>query len=119
MSKTYDVTLRIPVSKLATVIEVMDGEGELLSCNATVEDVKRKRKVSIVRHHANGTTGTEIAFELAKGGGEVTSQQVEKAFVEKGLAKVSAAPRLSELVNAGRLVLIRKGVYRIAPQKLK
>jgi hypothetical protein len=29
MSKIYEMLIRVPVTKLATIIEVLDGEGEL------------------------------------------------------------------------------------------
>lgn len=101
-------------AKLATIMSVLDGEAKLISVEQ-VED-KPRRKNLITRHRLNGTRAVDIALELAKGGSELPIEKVERALMDKGLSKNSAAPRLSELVANGQLVLIRKGVYKIAPK---
>ncbi len=118
--RTYDITLRVPTSKLATVIEVLDGEGELLSMQQTSEAAasssKRPRAKTTPMRRRNGTTGAEILMETAKGGHEVTSMQFAQAFAAKGYSLNSASPQISKAVAEGKLVMIRKGVFKIAPK---
>jgi hypothetical protein len=118
MSEKFNVHIQVlTAQKLATIMSVLDGEAKLVSVEQI--DEKAKRKVPLIRHRVNGERGIDIALETCKGGGETTTKDVEKIFVEKGLNKVSAAPRLSQLVSEGKLVQIRRGVYKIAPKSVK
>jgi len=115
MSEKFDVRIHVlTAAKLATIMPVLDGEAKLVSVEQ-IED-KTKRKARIVRRHVNGETGADIVMALAKGGHEITVEQVAKVFHEKGLSKSSAAPRLSECVQTKDLALVRKGVYKILPK---
>lgn len=116
MSKTYDVLVRVPATKLATIIETLDGEGELLSVNTTTP-ITPTHKRNVVSRKKLGITGLDLAVEVTKGGGDISREQIEAAFIAKGFKKNSVSPVLSKHLASGRLVEVRKGVYKIALKK--
>jgi hypothetical protein len=117
MSKTYDVWLRVAVSKLATIIEVLDGEGELLNVAATPDEVPPKAKRTITRRRlANGMRAIDLVLDLCKGGKDTEHSAIKSAFVAQGFAANSASPALSALKKSGAIVQVRPNVYKIAPR---
>ena len=117
MTKTYDVWLRVAVGKLATIIEVLDGEGELLNVAATAPEAPAKaRRAATRKRAANGVTGIDLALSLAKGGKDISLDEFKGGFVSAGFAANSASPVISKLKASGQLVLVRDGVYKIAPR---
>jgi hypothetical protein len=117
MSKTYDVWLRVPTLKLATIIEVIDGEGELLSVAATPDEAPIKPKRAIVRKRAaNGLRAVDLVLEVAKGGKDVSYDELKSEFISRGFAANSASPALSILKKSGAIVQVRPSVYKIAPK---
>ena len=116
MSKTYDVLVRVPASKLATIIETLDGEGELLSVTSTASTAPAKRKkhsVNAVRP-AKGITGASLLVECTKDGKDTSYEHIVAKFVANGFAGNSASPAISNAIKSGKLTQVRKGVYRLA-----
>lgn len=114
MSKTYDVLVRVPASKLATIIETLDGEGELLSVQASTAGTKRKKHTVSAVRPTNGTTGANLLLECAKDGKDTSYEHIVAKFVANGFAGNSASPAISNAIKAGKLTQVRKGIYRLA-----
>lgn len=124
MAEKFNVVICVTSSaKLATIMQVLDGEAKLIKVDQVEEEPAKRRKRAtrepLVRHNEPGTRAVDITLDLAKGGGELTTETVEKTLAAKGFSRNSAAPRLSELVKNGQLTMIRRGVYKITPTKSK
>ena len=124
MSKTYDVTVRVPAAKVAVVLQTLEGEGELISALPTEtekRDGRRKRGGAaggpVVRNRKTGVLGKDLVLQVAAGGAETKLDKFEKEFLGRGFAIGSVKARLSDMIKAGRLVEVRKNVYQIAPKK--
>ena len=111
-TKTYDVLVRVPASKLATIIETLDGEGELLSVQASAYGAKKPRNRPFVRLK-NGTTGANLLLECTKDGKDTSYEHIVAKFVAHGFARNSASPAIFNAIKAGKLTQVRKGVYKL------
>ena len=116
MSKTYDVTVRVPAAKVAVVLQTLEGEGELISALPTQEEERIRRPRVVVRNRKTGVLGKDLVLQVAAGGAETERAKFDAAFLEKGFAPGSVGARLNEAIRDGSLVEVRGGVYRIAPK---
>lgn len=121
----FDVRLIITGNqKLATIMQVLDGEAKLVKCepiqhaeptSVPPPKVVHRRRVSS-RTVIPGLTTDGLLLNVAAGGKEITKEQVQKAFVEKSYAITSAGSTISRAIQSGRLVEVRPNVYKIAPK---
>ena len=112
----YDLHIRIPLSKVATIIEVLQGEGTLLS----VIETKQKTKPRVARHKfngaADGTRGIDIitkAMTAAGKGGTIKLKDLERGFAEAGRNYHSVSPLISGLLARKKLTKIALGTYKV------
>lgn len=103
----YEMHLIVPAKLVGTIIELLDGEGILVSTAPYDEKksqapVAKKRKFKFAHGIKNkGVRGRELALEMV-GRGPVTEAQARNIFVAKGFAPTSAQAFLSELKCEGR-----------------
>lgn len=116
MSKLYDVTIRLPAHKLSVVIETLNGEGDLLSIEQVAEEKKRKRVVTHRVDTRGKTTGEQMIIGCLVGGRDVTKDELISVYKKNGLSAKSVSPAISRLIKNGRVVQVRKHVYKIAPK---
>src|SRR5215831_272240 len=89
MSQTYELRIRIPLEKVATIIEVLKGEGTLLSVN----EVHGKRHARRGTARFNGpVTGRQLATDFIKRHKTFTSSALVAAFVADKRNPKSASP---------------------------
>jgi hypothetical protein len=125
-TKTYDVIVRVPASKVTIVIQTLEGEGELISATPTPEEPRGGRRKNGAdggpvhrKNRKTGVLGRDLVLQVAAGGAETKLDKFEKEFLGKGFAIGSVKARLSEAISEGRLVEVRKNVYQIAPSSSK
>jgi hypothetical protein len=117
----YDLHIRIPLSKVSLIIEVLQGEGVLLSVTETKEKKRHQRPHSRWSKATNGsTTGPQSGKELVEQiidktgkGGTVLLRELEKTFERRGRNKHSVSPLLSAFTSQGVLKKVETGKYTV------
>lgn len=107
----YAVLLHVRSPMPPTVLQVLEKSATLISVtpttpNQTSEPPTGHKKV---QHYVNGKrhkgiSGIDLLIETLRAhSGICTTDQLTKAFVDRGFAVSSASPIVSELIKAGKL----------------
>ena len=109
MSQVYELRIRIPLGKVATIIEVLQGEGTLLSVEA-VAGKKRHQKRRGPRFNGP-VTGYDLAGEFIKRRKTFKASDLVAAFVADKRNAKSASPVLTRLKVEGKVKRLSDGTY--------
>ena len=124
--KTYDICIRLPVKRLALVLETLEGEGELLSIIPSPQDAtKTTRRNTTTRTSRRASPGKGrpiqdqevpkiVLAEMRKRPNDVHQYvRIAKATEEAGYNYKSASPALSHLAVAGFVTRSGQGLYQL------
>ena len=109
MSQMYELRILVPLAKVATIIEVLAGEGTLLNVSTVAGKKKHHRKSE---HRYNGpVTGYELANEFIKRRKTFKAGDLVAAFVKDKRNAKSASPILTRLKVEGKVKHLADGSY--------
>jgi hypothetical protein len=116
-TQKFAMRIEVPAKLVGTIIELLDGEGTIVS----VEQMREKAPSSgrgSGHHYAGGKknkgiSGEVLAIEILATAGRsgVAYKKAEAMFADRGFAKTSASPNLSKAVKAGRARVVDNVFY--------
>ncbi len=112
----YELTLRVGTQHLTTVLGTIQDCCKIISLSPVAEggDQPVKRSANKRHFHSPDTSTDKLALqELASG--PKTVLQLSRAFARAGFATTSTSI-LTELVRAGRVIRLGRGMYRLADE---
>lgn len=112
----YDLHIRIPLAKVATIVEVLADEGTLLSITQVAEDSQKHYRNSAPRRRNNGPRGIDVvesAVRLCGVNNSVFQSSIEKIFIQENRNPKSVSPLLSQLTTRSILERRGNGEYKV------
>lgn len=105
MATKFDVHVIVPAKLIGTLVELLEGEGCLVSMEPYVEKVGiKKPKFAYAGGKRNkGISGYDAVIEAIKVGYRTTEKIADHMVKEYGFAPTSASPAITHLKAAGRI----------------
>lgn len=116
MAMRYKVTIEVPAAMVGVVIDVLNGEGVLMSVEPVqpVQDSKRgSRYVNGIRN--KGMSAADLIMSTLEAKHSASGAELEVAFAQHGFSRTSVSPSVARAIRAGKIVRRRDGRFIPTP----
>lgn len=111
--KHYQMTFEIPEHKLQLIISLLTGEIGALKITELARTTPGMRERKSVKRGSPMTEAVEKYLAALKSGTQVSRADLERVLISGGFKATNASPMSTLLVRAGKLVGLKKGLFRV------